>query len=246
MIKLSIHLAKSFTVLLTVLLLTSCKYDINLGGIDGSGNIITETRRITESFDKIAVSQGIQVLVEQSDNKSVSVAADDNLQEHIITKVENGVLIIEADTSYDATESPVVTVKMPVIRELTSSSGAGIKSINTLIITNDVNVKSSSGSEIEIAVEADAIWLEASSGSKITASGKALKLETSSSSGSEINAEKLLANDVIAQARSGSNTDVSPILFLDGKASSGSSIDYHKKPKSITKEESSGGSVTEQ
>ncbi|HEX8577647.1 MAG TPA: head GIN domain-containing protein [Flavobacterium sp.] len=245
MIKLSIHLAKLFTVLGTVLLLTSCKYDINLGGIEGSGNSITETRPITESFDKIAVSQGIQVLVEQSDNKSVRVATDDNLQEHIITKVENGVLIIEADTGYDATESPVVTVKMPVISGLKSSSGASIKSTNTLITTS-INVKSSSGSEIEIAVEADAISLETSSGSNIVARGKALKLETSSSSGSEINAEKLLANDVIAQATSGSNTDVSPILSLDGKASSGSSIDYHKTPKNIKKEESSGGSVTKQ
>jgi len=246
MIKSLIHSGKLFTALFTALLITSCKYDINLGGIDGSGNIITETRSITESFNKIKVSHGIEVLVEQSDSKSVSVATDDNLQEHIITKVENDVLVIEADTGYNATEPPVVTVKMHVIRGLTSSSGARIKSINTLIITNDVNVKSSSGSGIEIAVEADAIWLEASSGSNIVATGKALKLETSSSSGSSINAEKLLANDVIAQASSGSNTDVSPILSLDGKASSGSSIHYHKTSKNIKKAESSGGSVTKQ
>jgi len=52
-----------------------------------------------------------------------------------------------------------------------------------------------------------------------------------------------MANEVIAQTTSGSSTSVYPILKLEAKASSGSSIDYHKVPKTIIKKESSGGSV---
>jgi hypothetical protein len=36
---------------------------------------------------------------------------------------------------------------------------------------------------------------------------------------------------------------VKPILKLDAKASSGSSIDYIQEPKNLHKEETSGGSI---
>lgn len=246
MIKIIVYLTKLVAIAFVAMLFASCKYSIDLGrGEKGSGNITTQTRAINSDFSKIEVSNGIEVIVEQSDDKSVTVATDDNLQKLIVTKVENGVLIVEADKSFNATETPRVTVKMPVIKGLSADSGAEIKSQNTLI-TPLLAVESDSGSTINITVEADAITLESASGSTIEASGKALKLETTSKSGSSIDAEKLMANEVIAQSNSGSSTDVYPILKLDAKASSGSSINYHKAPKNLSKEESSGGSVDEE
>lgn len=227
------------------LLFSSCVHNsMNFGnGIKGSGNITTQTRPADQDFKNIEVSQGIKVNVEQADVKSISVETDDNLQEHIITKIENGVLIIKADKSYNS-KSPIVKVKMPIINGLSSSSGSEINSFKTLL-SNNIKAEASSGSRINITIEADAITLETSSGSNIEASGKALKLETNSSSGSSIDAKELMANEVIAQTTSGSSTSVYPILKLDAKASSGSSIGYHKIPKTLSKEESSGGSVSE-
>lgn len=245
MIKIITIITKFIVATLIALLFSSCNPSFHFGnGIKGSGNITTETRAVNEDFKNIEVSQGIKVNVEQSDTKSITVEADDNLQKHIITKIENGVLKIESDKNYNSTETPVVNVKMPVINGLSASSGSEITSSNALI-TENINVKSSSGSQINIDVEADAISLESTSGSSIEAGGKALKLETSSSSGSEINAENLMANEVVSQTSSGSSTAVFPIVKLDAKASSGSSISYHKVPKTISKEESSGGSIDE-
>ena len=73
-----------------------------------------------------------------------------------------------------------------------------------------------------------------------------MRLETKSSSGSEINASNLAANDVYAQSTSGSTTTVKPIVKLSAKASSGSSIDYVQEPKNVSKEETSGGSVSKE
>lgn len=229
------------------LLFSSCVHStIHLGdGIKGSGNITTETREANQDFKRIEVSHGISVIVQQSDNKSITVQADDNLQQHIITRIENGVLKIESDQSYNATETPVVNVKMATISGLDTSSGSEITSSGTLI-TENINVKSSSGSQINITVEADYIQLESSSGSSIEASGKALKLKTSTSSGSTIDAKNLKTNEIISQAASGSSTSVYPILKLEAKASSGSNISYHKSPKSLIKTENSGGSISEE
>lgn len=245
MIKIITIITKFIVATLMALLFSSCNPSFNFAnGIKGSGNITTETRASDQDFKSIKVSQGIKVNVEQSDNKSITVEADDNIQQHIITKIENGVLIIESDKGYNSTETPLVNVKMPVINGLNASSGSEINSSETLI-SNSMSVKSSSGSSINITVEADAISLESSSGSSIEASGKALRLETSSSSGSKIDAKDLMANEVISQTASGSSTSVYPIVKLEAKASSGSSISYYKIPKTLSKEENSGGSVSE-
>lgn len=245
MVKVLVFVTKLIIGIFIALLFSACNMNFSIGSEKGSGNVTTETRTINEDFKKIDVSHGIIVIVEQSDNKSVTVEADDNIQKLIVTRVENDVLIVEASEGYNTDNTPKVTVKMPVINGLSSSSGSNIKSNNTLVSQN-LTVDASSGSEIGISVEADMLTLETTSGSTMEVSGKALKLETSASSGSVIDAEKLQANEVSSQGSSGSSTDVTPIVSLTGKASSGASIGYHKVPKTVTKEESSGGSVSEE
>lgn len=229
------------------LLFSSCVHtSINWdNGIKGSGNTTIETRSVTQNFRRIEVSNGIKVIVTQAHNQSISVETDDNLQQHIITKVENGILKIESDESYNTTETPIVNVQLPVINGLKTDSGSEITNTGVLISEN-MDVKADSGSEINIEVEADAIRLESESGSSIEASGKALKLETSSSSGSTIDAKNLMTNAVNAKSESGSSTSVYPIVRLDAKASSGGSITYHKMPKTVLKFQYSGGSVTKE
>lgn len=239
MIKIITIITKFIVATLIALFFSSCEM-----GIKGSGTITTENRTVTEDFKKIMVSHGIKVIVEQVDKASITVEADDNLQEHIITKIENGVLKIETNETINASETPIVKVKMSVINGLSANSGSEITSLNVLI-TENINVKSSSGSEIKIEVEADAIKIESTSGSDIEVSGKALKLDTFSSSGSKINAENLMTNEIAAKAESGSKISVYPILKLEAKASSGGHINYHKTPKTISKEENSGGSIEE-
>lgn len=229
--------------LLITLALTSCNANLNLGkGIDGSGNIITEKRSINEIFDKISSSSGVTVIVEQGSPTDVEVETDDNLMQYVITKVENGTLVVKVEGNINSMSSIDVRVRMSSISGLESSSGSRISSKNTLK-GNSISVKSSSGSEIEAVLEFEKVSCESSSGSNITVSGKALSLETASSSGSEIDADELAANEVKSQSSSGSSTTVNPIVKLEAKASSGSSIDYVKAPKTIIKTETSGGSV---
>jgi hypothetical protein len=136
-----------------------------------------------------------------------------------------------------------VRVSLPVIEALSSSSGATIS--NTAVIKiSSLDLDASSGSEIDLSLEVENLISESSSGSEITLKGKALKLEATSSSGSEINASELLANNVIAGSSSGSSVDVHPIISLDAKASSGSAIKYFNMPTTITKNSSSGGTIT--
>jgi hypothetical protein len=244
MIKLIIYCTRAIIVIIVALLMTSCKYDIDLGdGITGSGNVIKEKRTVNGTFTKIEVNRGLEVIVEQANDTEIEVEADDNIIKHITTNIENGVLVITTDESFNSSDSQIVRVKMPTITSLESTSGSNIRSNNTLKGTN-LKIDSNSGSEIELVLEYDDVKTESTSGSSINLAGKALKLKTSSSSGSEIDADNLIANDIISDASSGSTTSVQPLVSLKASASSGASIDYKGTPKTVTEEENSGGDVS--
>lgn len=241
-----------FKIMLTALIavtLASCKFDVDLGdlgpGIKGDGNVVTESRNNDTPFTGIEVSRGIELVVEQSDEKSITVTADKNLQNHISTDINNGILTITSDVNIDGASTKKVTVKLPKITSLQASSAATVMSNNTIKGQN-IGLSSSSGSDLKISLEADNVTAECSSGSTMKLHGKALKLETDTSSGSVLDAEALLANDIISDASSGSVTEVRPLMSLKASASSGSSINYHNEPKTIDKDTSSGGSITKQ
>jgi Putative auto-transporter adhesin, head GIN domain len=244
MIKLILNLATIIVTIFVSLLFGSCNFNMDLGGktIKGSGKIVTETRNLKD-FDKVTVARGLECEIIQSDKTEVVVVADDNLVKGIKTTVENGTLkITSIYNNYHNVSSKKIMVYLPVIVSLETTSGAELKSRN-VIKSNDILIKSSSGSEMEVDVESEKITAESTSGSDLILKGKAIILETSSSSGSLLDAERLLANEIISQSTSGSETTVNPILKLSAKASSGSSIGYVKKPNQIDIEESSGGSV---
>jgi hypothetical protein len=243
MLKIITIITKFILVALTALLFASCNYSINSKSIKGSGNVTTENRKVEGDFKSIEVSNAIDLVIEQGDNKEISVEADDNLQNSITTKVENGVLIVACDyNSFINIESKKVTVKMPIIEELQALSASSIRSINTLK-GEKISLRASSAATIDVKIESDNIASKSSSGSTISMNGMALNLEAIASSGSTINAKELLANEVSAKSSSGSSIHVHPIVSLKAKASSGSSITYNNTPHSLEKNSSSGASI---
>lgn len=243
MLKIITIITKFILVALTAILFASCNYSTNLKSITGSGNVTTERRTIDQDFTSVDVSNAIDVVIEQSDKIEVTVEADDNLQKNIITKVENGVLIISSDyNSFIDVDSKKVIVKMPIIDEIQASSSSTVSSVN-ILKSNAIDITSSSAADINLKVEADKIKCKTSSGSSIYLNGLALFLETTSSSGGSIETKDLHANEVTAKASSGGSIEVNPIVSLKAKASSGGSITYVKTPKSIERKTSSGGSI---
>ena len=244
MLKIITLITKFILVAIIALLFASCNHSINLNSIKGSGNITTEKRLVEGNFKSIEVSNSIDVVIEQSDETGIMVEADDNLQKHIITTVENGILVISCDETYFInTEVMKVTVKMPVIEQLEASSDASITSKNTIKGEN-IALNTSSAATIDLTIEADDITCDSSSGSTIKINGLALNIQLSASSGSAIDAKNLASNEVTADVSSGATINTNAIVSLDAEASSGGSISYSKEPKSIRKESNSGGSIS--
>ena len=66
--------------------------------VRGEGNVVKKERTIT-SFDGITVSSGIDVYLKQGEKESITVEADENLHEYILTEVKDGVLHVYTDAN---------------------------------------------------------------------------------------------------------------------------------------------------
>lgn len=237
---------KTFTKLTAILLLvlttTSCFID-GLTGIKGNGEVVSEDRTINSSFNEIKVQQGIQVFLTQGNSTELKVEADENIIDLLITEVKDNELQIYFEKNVNRAKSRTVYLTANEISKIRTSSGALVKTENT-IETNSLELDSSSGSTIKVTVNASEISSSSSSGSNINIYGKTKTFSSSASSGSSIDADKLETINSSAKVSSGANIDVNVSGKLVAKASSGGSIDYEGNPTEVNKDTSSGGSVS--
>lgn len=239
MVKLIVKITKLVVATLLALFVSSC---VNINSLEGDGNVITTKRKIS-SFDKIDVSNGLEVTIKQGNQNYVEVEADSNLQEHIFTEVENNILKVYCDVNISKSKARKIFIEAPLFIKIKTSSGVMLHGAND-IKGSDLSIDTSSGSEVNLSIATTNLICESSSGSQITLSGFAENSSTDTSSGSSINLSNLASNNVDAEASSGSLTLVNAKNNLIAKASSGSTIKYLIEPTTISKEESSGGSVS--
>ena len=212
-------------------------------GIRGNGNVISEDRTISSDFDVIKVQQGINLYLTQGNKTEINVEADENILDLLITETKNGELKIYFDKNVYRAKKRNVYLTTNTISKIRTSSGASVKSENTLQV-NSLDLDSSSGSSIKIYVNANEVTSESSSGADIDIFGNTETFSAKASSGSSIDADELEAVDVYAKVSSGANIDVNVSGELTAKASSGGDIDYEGSPTNVNKDTSSGGSVS--
>lgn len=239
MIKVIVHITKAIVAVITALFFSSCNF-----GISGSGNITTQNRPVKSEFTSVTAEGGLEVIIEQSAKTSITVEADDNLQEHIKTEVRNGKLIISFDTNVSFSSTNRVIVQLPNIKEISSNGGSSVSAKGT-IRGNSMKITSDGGSSLEIDVNAKNIICSSEGGSSLDITGRTENLEMASTSGSSINGEKLTAKNATAHASSGSAIQINVTDKLVANASSGSAIEYVSKPAKLEKNEDSGASVSQ-
>ncbi|ULC59121.1 DUF2807 domain-containing protein [Flaviramulus sp. BrNp1-15] len=228
------------------LLLVSCNFDLNLNpGVRGNGDVITQERTVNESFSTIEATEGLDVYLTQSNNTSIVVEADENLHDLILTEIENGVLKIHTKQNIGNATSKKVKVSFKDISSIVSTSGSDVFSTNTITAEN-LNLKSTSGSDMKLDVNTSVLNCKSTSGSDLRLSGKTSKLIAEATSGSDIKAADLIAESSEVRATSGADITINTSKELTARATSGGDIRYYGNPETVDKSDSSSGSIRQQ
>lgn len=218
-------LARIALALLITIFFSSCAFDINFGnGKNGNGNVVTDSREITNEFTIVSASEGLDVYVTQADDFNIKVEADDNVIDLISTDIKDGKLRIHTIENIGRATKKIY-VSLPEITALNSSSGSDLIAQN-LITGDKIELNASSGSDLNVKIKAYEIDADASSGADIKVSGETNILHTNASSGADIKAKNLLAKICYADASSGSDITVNVSESLTADASSGADISY--------------------
>ena len=231
-----------FTIAIILAMLTSsCMMDMNFGsGVTGNGDIVKESRDITETFTAVSASEGLDVYVTQAADFKIRVEADENVIDLIGTDIRDGKLKVHAIKNIGRATKKVY-ISMPEITALEANSGADLVG-EGLIEADKVSLDSSSGAGLKVEIVADQIEAESSSGADIRLGGRTNLLYADASSGSDIKAVELEAKICRANASSGADIRVSVSEELTADASSGGDIGYNGDP-TVDSRKSASGSV---
>ncbi len=215
------------------ILMTSCNFNFNIG-TKGNGNVQTIERTINGSYDQIEVSNGLDVFLTQSDTDRISVQADENLHDIIITEVQGNTLKIYTDENISTSQAKKVMVSFKNISKISGASGSDIYSTNKINVES-LKLETSSGSDMTLNVTTKALDCESSSGSDLKLSGSTVSFKAQASSGSNIHAGDLTSERSHVSASSGADITVNTLKELVAKASSGGEVSYIGTPEKIEK-----------
>ncbi len=152
---------------------TSCMFDGF--GIQGNRNVVTEDRKVTAEFTAIKVSQGINVYLTQGNDIDISVEADKNIIDLLVTEVQGDVLKIYFDKNVSRAKARNVYLTVDKITSIKATSGAHIKGEGT-IKTKNIILKSTSGSGVRLELDATRVTCSSSSGANMKLTGEPLLL----------------------------------------------------------------------
>lgn len=204
--------------------------------------------RTVTPFSKITVSSGIDLYLVQGAKEQVTVEADGELIDQIITKVEGETLQIYIENQnnwkWGWNRERKVYVTFDDLTSLNASAGSDVLA-ETKIKLDKISISSSSGADVSLNdMEAAEVHVETSSGADAEITGKTHVLFADSSSGSDIDCSELRSDICTAHASSGSDIVLYAVESLTASASSGADIQYKGDPGQRTIDESSGGDIS--
>ncbi len=207
-----------------------------------------EKRTLSESFNAITVSDGVDLYLTQGNEESIAVSAsDEKFLERFKTEVENGTLKIYFESKgfawlHTDKRKLKAYVSFKNLEKLHASSGTSVF-MKGVLTSDKLDCSVTSGAHFSGEVNIGEMQVDQNSGSTFDITGKADKLKVEVSSGAIFKGYDFSVDFCEAKATSGGGVRIKVNKELAAKANSGGGIRY--KGGAIIKnlEVSSGGLV---
>jgi len=224
------------------LLISGCN---GIGGrIQGSGHIITETRR-PSNFNRVSLGGSGELILTQGDDESLTVEADDNIMEYIKTEVGGRTLALGLDSDGKSISTTrrirfTLMVKNLVGLELSGSGRVHAGGIDTDRL--DVDVSGSGTMDIDSLV-AETLKVSISGSGRVELeTGEVNKQDIEMSGSSRFRADKLRSQEASIEISGSGSAVVWAQESLEVSISGSGDVEYYGQPR-VTQQVSGSGSI---
>ena len=200
-----------------------------IGGIKGDGNVVKETRQVS-NFDKLDVGGAFDIFLTQGDEEKLVVEADQNLMEFIITEVVNGKLKIYTKKEIRNAEELNIYLTSKDLRYMDISGACEVKGEN-MFRMEELGIDASGASEIDLSLKMDLFKGDFSGATELDLQGYAREVRIDISGAAELNAYDLETEIFRLDVSGASDAKVFATEELHIDASGASSVKYKGTPK---------------
>ncbi|MEO8146621.1 MAG: head GIN domain-containing protein [Bacteroidia bacterium] len=171
--------------------------------IKGNGKVTSETRAVN-GFNKVSLAGSIDLIVDQTGKEGLVVETDENLQNVIITEVENGTLKIHV--KHDVSVSPTKMIVHLSCANLNAinSGGSGDVSFKSKLTGDDLKISNGGSGDYKLDVAVKHLDINSGGSGDFVIKGNADTFDFSGAGSGDVNAKDLTsANAKIVTAGSG-------------------------------------------
>lgn len=237
---------KSLILVFGLIFITTANAQWKFKKVKGNGNVVTKERNVG-TYDKVSVSSYIDVELVSGKEGKLSVKADENFLQYIVTEVKNGNLKVRIQKGINLKSSGrdriIVTVPFEDISSATLSGSGSIVTKNAVNADQFSAYVSGSG-RMKLEVNAKNLEGTVSGSGGLRLEGKTRDLDCKVSGSGNIRAYELVAENVNVTASGSGNIKVNCKETLSARVSGSGSIQYKGNPSKEDSKVSGSGSIS--
>jgi len=214
----------------------------NAGLVRGSGDLITETRQVS-NFDSIELNGVGEVIITQGGGESLSIETDDNVMKYLKVVVENGTLKLGFEEGFKPI-TPTRLVFAVGVDDLTSMTISGSGDIEAETLETDrLDVTVSGSGDVRIAaLTTGDVRTDISGSGEVSLAGDASAQDVTISGSGKYLSGDLCSESVKMNVSGSGDATVCATETLDTNISGSGSVNYYGKP-SINSSGSGSGTL---
>jgi len=207
-----------------------------MGGCSVHAQSDSEDRPVAP-FSRLEVQDGIDVYLTQSNEESLRVEVEGFNLDDIVAEVEGDTLTLtnegRSGLEFVDTRRAKVYLDFVQLSAIEASSGSDIRGENELRL-EELSVRASGGSDVDLAVQAESLEFTVSGGSDLRVSGDTKSLAIEASGGSDVSARSLESERAEVTLSGGSDASVHASEAIVVDARGGSDVSVYGDPAERT------------
>lgn len=211
--------------------------------ISGNGDIVTKTRSV-DDYDKIGVAGSFNVKLYKGNEGTITIKADENLLEYIITEVENGDLKIKFKKGYTINSRKTIEITVPFEDiEAISLAGSGDVFSTDVIKSPELKLSLAGSGNLNLNVDTNDLDSSIAGSGNIKLNGETKEFSCNIAGSGNLNGSDLKASVAKAKIAGSGNIKINAVNEIHAKIAGSGNVIYSGDPEIIKSNSAGSGYV---